>query len=64
MVLEKLKLDDTMKDTKIIVLTSVTKKEDLDRAKALGASDLLIKSELTIANIVDRIKTDSKGETS
>ena len=55
-VLEKIKLDDTMKAMKIIILTSVTKKEDLDRAKALGANDLLIKSELTIGSIIERIK--------
>ena len=55
-VLIKLQSDPAMKNIKTIVLTSVTKQEDLEKAKSLGAVDCLIKSELTLADIVERIK--------
>ena len=56
-VLEKLRADESMKKIRTIVLTSVTKKEELDRAKNLGALDCLVKSELTLATIVERVKS-------
>ena len=54
-VLERLKKDDVTKDIKVIVLTVVTKKEDLEMAKKLGAIDCLVKPELTLAEIVERV---------
>lgn len=56
-VLEQLKDSQKTKDIKIIVLTSVTKTEDLERAKKLGALDCLIKSEFTLAEIVARVRS-------
>lgn len=61
-VLEKLKKDRVTKDIKVIVLTIVTKKEDLERAKKLGALDCLIKSELTLAEIVRRVIRHLSGQ--
>ncbi len=55
-VLGKLKEDVNTKNIKTIVLTSITEKAELERAKKLGAIDCLIKSELTLANIVEKIK--------
>lgn len=54
-VLEKLKEDETTRDITVVVLTVVTKQEDLERAKQLGAADCLIKPELTLAEIVKRV---------
>lgn len=54
-VLEQLKNDRKTKAIKVIILTAVTKKEDLEKAKKLGALDCLIKPELTLAEIVKRV---------
>lgn len=54
-VLERLKKDRITKGIKVIVLTVVTKQEDLERAKKLGVVDCLIKPELTLAEIVKRV---------
>ena len=61
-VLEKLKEDDRTKDIGVVVLTIDTKKDDLDKAKKLGALDCLIKSELTLADIVARTVSFFDGE--
>lgn len=53
-VLKKLKTDDGTKDIGVVVLTIDTEKTDLDKAKQLGALDCLIKSDLTLADIVTR----------
>ena len=53
-VLQELRADTTTKDIKTIVLTSIAKPEDLEKAKRLGALECLVKSELTLADIVAR----------
>lgn len=53
-VIKALKGDIETTGIGIIVLTSDTKQEDLDKAKKLGAEECLIKSELTLAEIVNR----------
>ncbi len=57
-VLQELRADATTKDIKTIVLTSVAKEEDLEKARRLGALDCLVKSELTLADIVSRATKD------
>lgn len=42
--------------TPIIVTTNLSQEEDLERAKQLGASDYFVKSDTTIANVVEHIK--------
>ena len=43
-------------DVKIIMLTALSQEADKDRAKSLGVDDYLIKSQVVIADVVDRIK--------
>lgn len=43
-------------EVKIIMLTALSQDSDKERAKALGADDYLIKSQVVIADVVDRIK--------
>lgn len=40
---------------KIIMLTALSQDTDKDRAKDLGADDYLVKSQVVIADVVDRI---------
>lgn len=41
---------------KIIMLTALSQESDMDRAKSLGVDDYLVKSQVVIADVVDRIK--------
>jgi len=55
-VLEALKADTKFKTPKIIVLSNLGQDEDVVRSKELGAADFLIKSNLSIKEIVEKIK--------
>jgi DNA-binding response OmpR family regulator len=41
---------------KVVMLTALSQQSDQDRAKQLGVDDYLIKSQVVIADVVDRIK--------
>lgn len=43
-------------NTKIIMLTALSQDADKERAQSLGVDDYLIKSQVVIADVVDRIK--------
>lgn len=42
---------------KIIMLTALSQDTDKERAESLGVDDYLVKSQVVIADVVDRIKT-------
>lgn len=42
--------------TKIIILTARGQEADKERAKSLGANDYLVKSQVTIADVVAKVK--------
>lgn len=44
-------------DIKIIMLTALSQDSDKERAQSLGVDDYLVKSQVVIADVVDRIKT-------
>lgn len=41
---------------KIIMLTALNQEKDLERAKNLGVDDYLVKSQVVIADVVERVK--------
>ena len=43
-------------NTKIIMLTALSQEADQERARSLGVNDYLVKSQVVIADVVDRIK--------
>jgi DNA-binding response OmpR family regulator len=43
-------------DVKVIMLTALSQEADKERAKSLGADDYLVKSQVVIADVVERIK--------
>ena len=57
-VLDILKNTNKTKDLKIIMLSALSQEMDIDKAKKLGADDYLIKSEVTIADVVEKIKKE------
>lgn len=42
---------------KIVMLTALSQDSDKERAQSLGVDDYLVKSQVVIADVVDRIKT-------
>ena len=43
-------------NVKIVMLTALNQEKDMDRAKSLGVDDYLVKSQVVIADVVERIK--------
>lgn len=43
-------------DIKVIMLTALSQESDRERAKSLGVNDYLVKSQVVIADVVDRVK--------
>ncbi len=43
-------------NVKIVMLTALSQDSDKERAKSLGVDDYLVKSQVVIADVVDRIK--------
>lgn len=43
-------------NTKIIMLTALSQESDRQRAEEMGADDYLVKSQVVIADVVERIK--------
>lgn len=41
---------------RVIVLSALSQQEDMEKAKSLGADDYLVKSQVVLADIVDRVK--------
>ena len=46
---------DTM-NVKVIMLTALSQPKDKERAEALGVDDYLVKSQVVIGDVVDRVK--------
>jgi len=55
-VLEKIKKDEKLKKTPVLVLSNLGQKDDVSRAILLGAEDFLIKSNFTLGEVVEKIK--------
>jgi len=54
-VLKELKADERLKNIPVIMLSNLTQTEDVQKAMAMGASDYIIKSDIDINEIPDRI---------
>lgn len=55
-VLDILRNTPETKDVKIIMLTALSQDSDRQKAESLGVNDYLIKSQVVIADVVDRIR--------
>lgn len=55
--LEAAKKDPDTESIPVIVLSNLGQREDIERAKALGAKDYMVKAQLTPIEVVERIKT-------
>lgn len=55
-VLQLLKNDPETRDIKVIMLTVASEQQYKDKARELGAVDYLTKSEMSVADIVEKVK--------
>jgi len=55
-VLSELRVENTVKDTPIVLLTNLSTEEDRVKGEKLGASDYLIKANLTPMQVSEKIK--------
>lgn len=56
MVLKDLKADSTTKSIPVIMLTNLGQEEDIEKGNKLGATDYLVKANLTPAQVVEKVK--------
>ena len=62
-ILNKLKSDEKIKDIPIIIVSNINNREDIERAKAIGAEEYLIKSEIfpqQVVSIIERVLQEKK----
>lgn len=55
-VLDILRATPETKDTKVIMMTALSQTSDIDKGKSLGADEYLVKSEVTLTDVIDRAK--------
>lgn len=55
--LEEMRKDPKIKSIPVLVLSNLGAPEDIERAKALGARDYLVKAQVVPIEIVERIKS-------
>jgi DNA-binding NarL/FixJ family response regulator len=53
--LEELAKVTDVKKAKVVVLSNLGQPEDIERAKKLGAIDYLVKSDLSMKDVVEKI---------
>lgn len=56
--LKEVKADPELKDVKVIVLSNLSQEEDIRRVKELGAAEYLIKANVSIQEVIDKIKSN------
>jgi len=56
-VLQKIRQDENIGGIPVLILSNLGQKDDLDKAKKLGATDYLVKAHNTPGEIVDKVKS-------
>lgn len=55
-VLDILRATPETKDTKIIVMSALSQTSDIEKGKNLGANAYLVKSQVTLSEVVEKVK--------
>ena len=55
-VLEELRMDDDLKKIPVMILTNLGQDSDIEKGKNLGAIDYLIKTDLSMKEVIEKVK--------
>ncbi len=55
-VLDILRATPETKDTKVIMMTALSQESDLEKGKNLGADEYLVKSQVTLTDVIEKAK--------
>lgn len=55
-VLDILRKDPETANVRVVMLTALSQQKDKDRAEALGVDDYLVKSQVVIGDVVERVR--------
>lgn len=55
--IQELKADPNLKDIKVLVFSNLSQAADMERVKALGATDFLFKTELSPKVIAEKVRS-------
>jgi two-component system, OmpR family, alkaline phosphatase synthesis response regulator PhoP len=53
--LEEIKKDENLKNIPVIIASNLGQQEDIDRGKKLGATDYVVKSDLSLEKLIEKI---------
>ncbi len=56
-VLDILRTNKDTKSTKIVVMSALSQTADIEKGKNLGADEYLVKSQVTLSEVVDKVKS-------
>ena len=56
--LKELKLDEMLKDIKVIVLSNLSQPEDTEKVKSLGANDYCVKADTSFQEMIGKVKAN------
>lgn len=56
-ILTKMKQNPSLKNVPVIILSNLGQEEDIEKAKALGATDYLVKAHFSFGEIIKKIRT-------
>ncbi len=59
-VLKELKADESLKSIPVIILSNLGQDEDIKRGQELGAEDYLVKTNFSLKEVVEKIKSHLK----
>jgi DNA-binding response OmpR family regulator len=59
--LEEIKKNDQWKDIPVLIASNLGQQEDIDKGLAMGAQDYIVKSNLSINDLVAKIHTITDG---
>ena len=54
--LAEVKANEAYKNIPVIITSNLSQKEDIDKAKALGATDFIIKSDISLDDLVTKVQ--------
>lgn len=57
-VLKELKADPTLRDVPVIVFSNLSQEEDMRRAKELGALEYVVKANISIQEMIEKVKSN------